>query len=182
MTGDQIGKNIFSLIELEKGNKLNLNQTACINDILFAHRIEGGGARALFEIVEDFGWGELKRIGKILLENEVYLKCGICGQWIKNLGHYEIDRIISKAEGGGNSAENLQHSHKYCARIKDDLSPVVSFYAEPNLVAQYITSVEYALFMERLKIAKTREHSHTKTRPGGKCNHALWHRGRRGGR
>jgi hypothetical protein len=131
------------------------------------HNLKNHNPRSLYSIADELLPHDLKRIGVILIQNKVFLKCGICGKDIKKVCHYSIDHMIPRSLGGGDTPENLQHSHDICNFVKSNLPGFVSFYDNPDVVKVYVASDKYSLTLERIKTALENNLEKTGRRPRG---------------
>jgi hypothetical protein len=145
---EHIQDNIDNLIELENNRRLAKKEIGRVSQILMSHQIKNRDFNSLYLISSNLCAKDLRKIAIILLRHKIYLRCGICGDYIKSTHVYSVDHIYPLSDGGLDITDNIQHSHIDCNSAKADSVGFVSFYNNPEVIDLYVASDEYKHLIE----------------------------------
>jgi hypothetical protein len=149
MRPEQIQDNINQLISLERDCRLSRKETIRIRQILMSHQIKKFDFNSLYLISANLCARDLRKLAIVLLRHKVFLRCGICGEYIRSTSIYSVDHIFPLSLDGRDILDNIQHSHEVCNSIKADETGFVSFYNNPESIEEYVLSDTYQELIER---------------------------------
>jgi hypothetical protein len=158
MTQDQVYDNIDMLVYLEKTRRLSNEQINKIHGILWGFGISRKfGTSGLYYISDLIQLNHFRKLGKVLLVQDIALKCGICGHNIIGTQNYTVDHIVPLAHDGSDLVINLQHAHDICNGIKSDSLDFLSFYNDSDVMTEYTQSIYYQMFIEERNAARRKK-------------------------